>query len=92
MKGLSPGCINLCYLLAMQMSLPKTIARLKTREERRRAWEELPDNSMKDMVKQRVIKIYKRGDRMPEKEVEKVKEKRCKEKIKRLIGLNILIL
>jgi|TARA_R100000734_G_C3318882_1_gene113655 hypothetical protein len=59
MKGLSPGCINLCYLLAMQMSLPKTIARLKTREERRRAWEELPDNSMKDMVKQRVIKIYK---------------------------------
>ena len=58
MQGLSPGFQNLCYLLAMQMSLPKTISKLPTREERRRAWEELPDNSMKDMVKARVIKLF----------------------------------
>ena len=40
------------------MSLPKTIYKLPTREERRKAWEELPDNSMKDMVKARVIKLF----------------------------------
>ena len=59
MEDLSPGFQNLCYLLAMQMSLPETIASLPSREERARAWEELPDNSMKDMVRARVIKIFK---------------------------------
>jgi len=44
----------------MQMSLPETIANLPSREERQKAWEELPENSMKDMVKHRVITIFKK--------------------------------
>jgi hypothetical protein len=61
MSDLNKGFQNLCYLLCMQMSLPETIANLPTREERQKAWEELPDNSMKDMVKHRVITIFKKA-------------------------------
>lgn len=61
MQDLPQGFQNLCYLLSMQMSLPETIANLPTREERKKAWEELPDNSMKDMVKHRVITIFKKA-------------------------------
>jgi hypothetical protein len=60
MKDLNEGHVNLCYLLSMQMGLPKTIARLPSREERKQAWEELPDNSCKSLVKFRVIQIFKR--------------------------------
>ena len=55
---------DLVYLLGMQMAIPKTIANLPTREERKKAWEELPEHNrtmrgMKDMVYHRVIKIFK---------------------------------
>lgn len=55
---------DLVYLLSMQMAIPKTIANLPTREERKKAWEELPEHNrtmrgMKDMVYHRVIKIFK---------------------------------
>lgn len=61
MSDLTLGFQQLCYLLSMQMSLPETIANLPSREERKKAWEELPENSMKDMVKHRVITIFKKA-------------------------------
>jgi hypothetical protein len=61
MSDLTLGFQQLCYLLSMQMSLPETIANLPSREERQKAWEELPENSMKDMVKHRVITIFKKA-------------------------------
>lgn len=58
---------DLVYLLSMQMGIPKTIASLPTREERKKAWKELPEHNrsmkgMKDMVYHRVIKIYKENN------------------------------
>ena len=55
---------DLVYLVAMQMSLPMTIANLPNREERKKAWEELPEHNktfkgMKDMVYHRVVTIFK---------------------------------
>ena len=60
MKDLNEAHTNLCYILSMQMGLPRTIAKLPSREERKQAWEELPDNSCKSLVKFRVIQIFKR--------------------------------
>ena len=64
MDGLDEKSINLCYLLSMQGNLSKTIANLPTREERRKAWQELPDNTRslhqcKDLVKNRVKLMFK---------------------------------
>lgn len=55
---------DLVYLLSMQMGIPKTIADLPTREERKKAWEELPEHTktmkgMKNMVYHRVVRIFK---------------------------------
>ena len=55
---------DLVYLVAMQMALPQTIADLPSREERKKAWEELPEHNktfkgMKDMVYHRVVRIFK---------------------------------
>mgnify|MGYP003131857165 FL=1 len=55
---------QLIYLLAMQMRLPQTISELPTREERKKAWEELPEHNktlkgMKNMVYHRVVRIFK---------------------------------
>lgn len=55
---------DLVYLLSMQMGIPQTIANLPTREERKKAWEELPEHNktmkgMKDMVYHRVVRIFK---------------------------------
>lgn len=55
---------DLVYLVCMQMGLPQTIADLPTREERKKAWEELPEHNrtfkgMKDMVYHRVVRIFK---------------------------------
>jgi hypothetical protein len=46
------------------MGIPKTIADLPTREERKKAWEELPEHTktmkgMKNMVYHRVVRIFK---------------------------------
>tara|TARA_R100001198_G_C5233345_1_gene211981 strand:+ start:829 stop:1122 length:294 start_codon:yes stop_codon:yes gene_type:complete len=56
---------DLLYLLSMQMGICNTIARLSTREKRKKAWEELPDHtrslkSMKGMVYSRVVRKFKR--------------------------------
>lgn len=56
---------DLIYLTAMQMGLPNTIANLPTREERKKAWEELPSHNrslqgMRDMVYHKVIRIFNR--------------------------------
>jgi hypothetical protein len=64
MDGLDEKSINLCYLLSMQGNLSKTIANLPTREERRKAWQELPDNTRslhqcKGLVKNRVKLMFK---------------------------------
>jgi hypothetical protein len=53
------------YLLSMQMGICNTIARLSTREKRKKAWEELPDHnkalkSMKGIVYNRVVRKFKR--------------------------------
>ena len=55
---------DLVYLLSMQMGIPQTIANLPTREERKKAWGELPEHNktmkgMKDMVYHRVVRIFK---------------------------------
>ena len=57
---------DLLYLLAMQMGISNTIARLPTREKRKKAWEELPEHNrtmkgMKQMVYHRVVKKFKRS-------------------------------
>jgi len=54
---------ELIYLLSMQMAIPQTIADLPSREERRRAYEELPEHtkklkSMKEVVYYRVIRTF----------------------------------
>tara|TARA_R110002012_G_scaffold272981_2_gene458771 strand:- start:5220 stop:5531 length:312 start_codon:yes stop_codon:yes gene_type:complete len=64
MGGLDEKHANLCYILSMQGNLSKTIANLPTREERRKAWEELPDHTRslhqcKDLVKHRVKLMFK---------------------------------
>ena len=64
MSDIDEKFYDLVYLLAMQMAIPKTIASLPTREERKKAWEELQEpnrtmKGMKDMVYHRVIKIFK---------------------------------
>lgn len=58
---------DLVYLTAMQMGLPKTIANLPSREERKEAWNQLPDHTralkgMKDMVYHRVVRLFKTGE------------------------------
>lgn len=55
---------DLVYLVAMQMAIAYTIADLPNREERMKAWEELPEHNrtlkhMKDMVYHRVIRIFR---------------------------------
>ena len=55
---------DLVYLVAMQMAIAYTIADLPNREERKKAWQELPEHNrtfknMKDMVYHRVVKIFK---------------------------------
>ena len=57
---------DLLYLLAMQMGISNTIAKLPTREKRKKAWEELPEHNrtmkgMKQMVYHRVVKKFKRS-------------------------------
>ena len=52
------------YLTCMQMGLAKTISNLPTREERKKAWQELPEHNitfknMKDMVYHRILNIFK---------------------------------
>ena len=64
MSDIDEKWFDLVYLLSMQMAIPKTIADLPTREERKKAWEELPEHNrtmkgMKDMVYHRVISIFK---------------------------------
>jgi len=64
MSDIDENFHDLVYLLGMQMAIPKTIASLPTREERKKAWEELPEHNrtmrgMKDMVYHRVIRIFK---------------------------------
>ena len=56
---------DMLYLLSMQMGICNTIARLSTREKRKKAWEELPDHnkalkSMKGIVYNRVVRKFKR--------------------------------
>ena len=58
---------DLIYLTAMQMGLPNTIASLPSREERKEAWNQLPDHTralkgMKDMVYHRVVRLFKTGE------------------------------
>lgn len=60
LSDLGDGYPDLIYLLSMQMGLAKTIASLPDRGERKKAWEELPNNSMKSMVYHRVVDIFKR--------------------------------
>ena len=48
---------DLVYLTAMQMGLPKTIANLPSREERKEALK-----GMKDMVYHRVVRLFKTGE------------------------------
>jgi hypothetical protein len=55
---------DLLYLLAMQMGIVNTIAKLPTREERKKAWEELPEHNrtmkgMKQMVYHKVVRKFK---------------------------------
>ena len=55
---------DLVYLVAMQMSIAYTIADLPNREERKKAWQELPEHNrtfknMKDMVYHRVVRIFR---------------------------------
>ena len=55
---------DIVYLTCMQMALAKTIADLPTREERKKAWDELPEHNktfegMKNMVYHRVVNIFK---------------------------------
>jgi len=55
---------DIVYLTSMQMALPRTIASLPTREERKKAWDELPEHNktfvgMKSMVYHRVVDIFK---------------------------------
>jgi len=57
--------IDLVYLTSMQMGIVNTIADLPTREERKKAWDELPEHtrsmkSMKDMVYHRVVRKFKK--------------------------------
>ena len=57
---------DLLYLLAMQMGISNTIAKLPTREKRKKAWQELPEHNrtmkgMKQMVYHRVVKKFKRS-------------------------------
>jgi hypothetical protein len=66
MSDIDPKWHDLIYLTAMQMGLPKTIASLPTREERKKAWQELPDHNktlegMKNMVYHRVVKLFGEG-------------------------------
>ena len=56
---------DLLYLIAMQMDIAYTIADLPNREERMKAWKELPEHNrtfknMKDMVYHRVIRIFRK--------------------------------
>jgi hypothetical protein len=65
MSDIDENFHDLVYLLSMQMAIPKTIANLPTREERKKAWEELPEHNktmkgMKDMVYHRVIRIFRK--------------------------------
>lgn len=53
--------VDLVYLTSMQMGIVNTIADLPTREERKKAWDELPEHTrsmkgMKDMVYHRVVR------------------------------------
>ena len=55
---------DIVYLTSMQMGLAQTIANLPTREERKKAWDELPEHNatfegMKNMVYHRVVNIFK---------------------------------
>jgi hypothetical protein len=64
MSDIDEKWFDLVYLLSMQMAIPKTIADLPTREERKKAWEELPEHNrtmkgMKDMVYHRIVRIFK---------------------------------
>lgn len=64
MSDIDEKWFDLVYLLSMQMAIPHTIASLPTREERKKAWEELPEHNktmkgMKNMVYHRVIRIFK---------------------------------
>ena len=63
LSDLDEGTQKLVYLLAMQMGIAKTIAKIPDRVERRKAWEELPDNTMKQMVYHRVVDIFKNKQR-----------------------------
>jgi len=54
---------ELIYLLSMQMAIPQTIATLPNREERKKAYEDLPEHtkrlkSMKGVVYHRVIRMF----------------------------------
>lgn len=64
MSDIDEKWFDLVYLLSMQMGIPETIANLPTREERKKAWDELPEHTktmkgMKDMVYHRVVRIFK---------------------------------
>jgi len=56
--------VDLVYLTSMQMGIVNTIADLPTREERKKAWDELPEHTrsmkgMKDMVYHRVVRKFR---------------------------------
>ena len=64
MSDLDEKFHDLVYLTSMQMALAKTISSLPNREERKKAWQELPEHNvtfknMKDMVYHRVLLIFK---------------------------------
>lgn len=64
MSDLDEKFHDLVYLTSMQMGLAKTISNLPNREERKKAWQELPEHNvtfknMKDMVYHRVLQIFK---------------------------------
>jgi Cys-tRNA synthase (O-phospho-L-seryl-tRNA:Cys-tRNA synthase) len=64
LSDIDENFIDLVYLTSMQMGIVNTIADLPTREERKKAWDELPEHTrsmkgMKDMVYHRVVRKFR---------------------------------
>jgi hypothetical protein len=64
LSDIDENFIDLVYLTSMQMGIVNTIAELPTREERKKAWDELPEHTrsmkgMKDMVYHRVVRKFR---------------------------------
>ena len=64
LSDIDENFIDLVYLTSMQMGIVNTIAELPTREERKKAWDELPEHTrsmkgMKDMIYHRVVRKFR---------------------------------